>query len=260
MRTGGEETVGLELDEAYRRLVDAWRGLDPYDQLARLDDFKVAYAYNSGKIENDAVTYHDTREIFENGKVVSFTGELRTLFEIQNQKVAWDWMVGRWASGPALAAADVLEAHRLLTRGTYSDRMWEAGERPGTFKKADYRVGVNEVGKPPELVGSAVAELIDELVGYWGRAFDGEHAMRVAAYLHARLVSIHPFADGNGRTSRLLANLTLLWFGCPPVSVREQDRIPYYGALDAFHEEGELAPLVDFLKAESVESWVSLKR
>ena len=33
----------------------------------RLDNFRVLFAYNSGKIENDAITYHDTREIFENG-------------------------------------------------------------------------------------------------------------------------------------------------------------------------------------------------
>lgn len=41
---------------------------------------------NSGKIENEEITYHDTREIFENGKVTGFTGNPRSLFELQNQK------------------------------------------------------------------------------------------------------------------------------------------------------------------------------
>ena len=47
----------------------------------RLDNFRILFAYHSGKIENDEITYHDTREIFENGKVVGYTGDPRTLFE-----------------------------------------------------------------------------------------------------------------------------------------------------------------------------------
>lgn len=48
----------------------------------------IAFAYNSGKIENEQVTYHDTREIFERDGVSSYTGDLRTLFEIRNAKEA----------------------------------------------------------------------------------------------------------------------------------------------------------------------------
>lgn len=46
------------------------------------------FAYHSGKIENDKITYHDTREIFEHDGVTSYTGDLRTLFEIRNGKEA----------------------------------------------------------------------------------------------------------------------------------------------------------------------------
>ena len=51
-----------------------------------LDNFKILFAYHSGKIENETITLHDTREIFENGSVINYTGDLRTLFEIKNQK------------------------------------------------------------------------------------------------------------------------------------------------------------------------------
>lgn len=53
---------------------------------AQLIDFKILFAYHSNKIENENTNFHDTREIFENGKVISYTGDLRTLFEISNQK------------------------------------------------------------------------------------------------------------------------------------------------------------------------------
>lgn len=53
---------------------------------AQLLDFKILFAYHSNKIENQNTDYHDTRDIFEKGKVSNYTGDLRTLFEIQNQK------------------------------------------------------------------------------------------------------------------------------------------------------------------------------
>lgn len=53
-----------------------------------LNGHSIAFAYHSGKIENENITYHDTREIFEHDGVTSYTGDLRTLFEIRNAKDA----------------------------------------------------------------------------------------------------------------------------------------------------------------------------
>ena len=54
-------------------------------QLAEaLNGHSIAFAYHSGKLENENITYHDTREIFEHDGVTSYTGDLRTLFEIRN--------------------------------------------------------------------------------------------------------------------------------------------------------------------------------
>jgi hypothetical protein len=73
----------------YEEIVNMWRlwrvgTVSDIDE--RLHNFKVLFAYNSGKIENEAVTYHDTREIFENGRALNFTGDPRVLFEQNNQK------------------------------------------------------------------------------------------------------------------------------------------------------------------------------
>ena len=81
--------VSLATD-SYRQLAARWRQTSP----ERLEDllsgsFPLAFSYNSGKIENEEITLHDTREIFEKGRVVSFTGDVRTLFEIQNLRDAW---------------------------------------------------------------------------------------------------------------------------------------------------------------------------
>ena len=67
----------------------------------------------------------------------------------------------------------------------------------------------------------------------------GEHPVIIAAYLHDELVRIHPFIDGNGRTSRLLMNLYLLRNGYTLVNLKGSDdaKIGYYKALEASHTE-----------------------
>lgn len=75
----------------YKKVVAWWQEKDITTdaELAEvLNGHSIAFAYHSGKIENENITYHDTREIFEHDGVTSYTGDLRTLFEIRNAKEA----------------------------------------------------------------------------------------------------------------------------------------------------------------------------
>ena len=237
---------------SYEGLVSRWRGLSALSREAHVDDFVLNYAYNSGKIENDAITYHDTHEIFESGRIIALTGDVRTLFEIQNLKTSWEWARPLATPGLRLTEDLVLKAHELLTYGTYDEQRWESGERPGSYKLGDYVVGAKAVGAD----ASDVPELMRDLLGdVSAHLSDDTRALTVAAYLHAVLVDIHPFADGNGRVARLLMNMVLLSMGHPPVVIREQDRMAYYGALDAFHDEGDLEPFRQFLMTECLITW-----
>ena len=72
---------GVQMD-IYEEIVRMWRGwhvASASDIDVRLNNFRILFAYNSGKIENEAITYHDTREIFENGRASNFTGNPRAL-------------------------------------------------------------------------------------------------------------------------------------------------------------------------------------
>jgi len=75
---------------------------------------------------------------------------------------------------------------------------------------------------------------------------DNLHPIRFAALAHYKLVYIHPFVDGNGRTSRLLMNLILMQSGYPPVIIRKQDRLKYYQFLETANE-GDIRPFVRFI-------------
>ena len=217
----------------------------------RLDNFRILFAYHSGKIENEEITYHDTREIFENGKVVGYTGDPRALFELQNQKVCYDFLKSRIIEKEPLSISLILEIHRILTAGVYDERRYLINdERPGAFQKHDYVTGKNEVGSSPENVEADLSELLEEV-----NAIGKQSPLKAGAYFHACFENIHPFADGNGRVGRTLLNYWLMINDYPPAIIFEEDKRRYYEALQEYDEQETIAPLVAFLEEQTIKTW-----
>lgn len=229
----------------------AWELRSVAELELRLGDFPILFAYHSGKIENEAVAYGDTREIFQADRVVGYTGSLRTLFELYGQKVCHDLLKGKIVEKEPLSVPLVLEVHCALTAGAYDARRYLVnGERPGTFKRHDYVTGENEVGSPPEEVERDLLDLLEEL-----NAIGGRSPLRAGAYFHARFEQIHPFADGNGRVGRTLLNYWLMTNDHPPAIVFDEDKRSYYEALQQYDEEETIEPLCAFLEAQTVKTW-----
>lgn len=89
---------------------------------------------------------------------------------------------------------------------------------------------------PPEPF--LIKEQMENLIKWYNIDAEKLQPVEKAAMLHIIFVGIHPFVDGNGRTSRLLLNLELMKNGYPPVVIRNENRYKYYNALDKAHTTG----------------------
>ena len=111
----------------YEKAVALWkrRNITNDAELAEaLNGHSIAFAYHSGKIENDRITYNDTREIFDHDGVTSYTGDLRTLFEIRNAKAANELLLTAFNEKRAVDEALIKEFQYKLTQNTYDTRRW----------------------------------------------------------------------------------------------------------------------------------------
>lgn len=241
----------------YDEIIEFWHNQkreSKEDYMNLLDNFSILFAYNSGVIENDKITYHDTREIFNNGKIINYTGDLKTLFEINNQKDCFDYLIDNIVKKTPISEKCIKEIHKILTKGTYDERRYNINkERPGEYKKHDYITGINEVGSAVEDVENDINALLEEVNSIVPKT--SEDIIKIVAYFHNHFEQIHPFADGNGRVGRVLANYILMINNLPPIIIYDKDKKYYYEALEKFDTEDNIDSMVEFFKYEMEKTW-----
>ena len=209
-----------KLTEMKERL-DGFRPL-PAALVRNLDEwFKVELTFTSNAIEGNTLTRRETAVVIEKGLTVGGKS-LREHLEATNHARAIDLVVSLIGGKPSrLSANDVLAIHEVILRGIDD-------EHAGRYRSVPVRISGSRVVLPNP---RRVPELMDEFQE-WLQSKHGLHPVAFAGEAHFRLVSIHPFVDGNGRTARLLMNLLLMMHGYPPAIIRKRDRLAYIGALE----------------------------
>lgn len=218
-----------------------------------LDSFMVNFCYNSGKIENGEFNYNDTREIFEKGTVSSYSGDVKTLIEQVNQKKCMELIIKESEVDNDITLDFIKQVHFILMNGAMSDKLLSKGERAGEFKKGDYVVGINDVGASPDEVEDELISLLEEVNSV--KDVSVNKVLNVAAYFHAWFEFTHPFADGNGRTGRMLLNYYLMAKGHPPIIIYNEDKKSYYLALEEFSSTQDVKMLIEFFKQQCIKTW-----
>src|SRR5580704_12000583 len=218
---------------AKKERLDAMRPVSRAALLAVQKAYDVDLTYTSNAIEGNTLTLRETAELIEHGITVGGK-PLRDHLEAVDHYNAVLWMRELAAKTTPIDEAAVRELHRRIVFRSQP----EVG---GIYSTLPRRIAGSPVVFPNAV---KIPGLMKEY-GEWLAKAAPEPAASFEA--HFRLVAIHPFADGNGRTARLLMNLLLLRGGYPPVAVRPEDRKIYLDALEFGSMRDNLKPFQTFL-------------
>ena len=210
-------------------------------------DFELTFTHNSTAIEGNTLTLMETKVILEDG--VSIGGkELREIYEVINHKKAYRYVKQCIADGRVLAENTVKDIHAILTENIIVS---------GIYRNQEVRIsGAGHV--PPS--GNNMYIQIKNFYADLDCKTD-MNPIELAAWTHAEFVRIHPFVDGNGRTSRLIMNYQLMINGFLPVSIAKENRLEYYNALEEYAVNGNLAPFTELiakLEEEQLDIYIQL--
>jgi Fic family protein len=230
----------LERVATKKAALDARRPLSPSAGAKLKDYFDVEWTYHSNAIEGSTLTLRETEVILHQGITVGGKS-LREHLEAINHKHAIDFVETLARGAEPLTEHTLRQIHALVLKGIDD-------EVAGQYRPGHVRISGSEFIPPDP---AAVPGLMYDLSRWLAVEAPSLSPIERAAQAHFRLVDIHPFVDGNGRTARLLMNLLLMRDGYPSAIVRREDRLAYYEALDKAHA-GETEPFVR-LMAEAVE-------
>lgn len=204
-----------------KKELDGYRPLPPA-LVRNLDDwFRVELTYTSNAIEGNTLTRRETAIVLEKGLTVGGK-TLREHLEATNHSQAIDAVNALIGKKPSqLTSHHLLAIHALILRGI--DDL-----NAGRYRNIPVRISGSAVVMPNPV---KVPDLMEEFFR-WLTARSSLHPVAFATEAHYRLVTIHPFVDGNGRTARLLMNLLLLMRGYPAAIIRTRDRLAYIGSLE----------------------------
>ncbi|NQX48352.1 Fic family protein [Paenibacillus tritici] len=195
--------------------------------------FELEYTHNSTAIEGNTLTLLETKVVLEEG--LSVGGKmLREIYEVINHNKAYQYIKACIHDGKPLDEGMIKDIHAVLTENIMVG---------GVYRNVEvYISGASHTPPPPN-------EMYQQVKNFYADLADKSTAdiIELAAWTHAEFVRIHPFADGNGRTSRLIMNYQLLANGYLPVSIAKETRLDYFNALEAYAVHRDLKPFADMV-------------
>ena len=205
------------------------------------DYFRTQHIFHSAGIEGNRLTLQETMLVLKEGITIS-EKSIQDTVEVKNLGLAFDFFYELAQQDTSISESYIKQIHQLVVG---NDPYLHAG---------NYRsVGVVITGSehtPPEPF--EVPFRMQELVEWLNEHFDEENPIILAAVAHHEMAKIHPFADGNGRTARLLLNLILLKKGYPISSIKRSERPRYYEAMSEA-DQGNYHQIIEMVAEGSAE-------
>lgn len=224
----------------------------PMDNAKIQEALDIEYTYESNRIEGNTLTLQETQLVIEKGLTISGK-PLREHLEAINHKEAIEFIKDIVKTNVTLTEYTPKQIHAIVLKSI--DKV-----NAGVYRNVPVLIsGSKHVPPQPYLL----AKLMEEYFLFYEEHKDQLHPVVLAAEMHERLVTIHPFIDGNGRTARLIMNLILLQQGYPIANIKGdyESRMRYYAALEKVqmgNDKSDFILLVTDVVKESLERYLNI--
>lgn len=222
----------LQQADSYQQKISSARPLAK-EELNSLDNyFRIGFTYSSNALEGNTLTLSETKILLEDGITVGGR-PLKDCYEAVGHSAAYDFMLELARQKNMEITEDIIKKlHFLFYQKVDS-------EQAGQYRSIQvYISGTEYIPPDPTEIPLQMKAMIDQI-----RISETNlHPIELAAMTHKKLVDIHPFIDGNGRTARLLMNLILIHFGYGVVSIPPIWRNEYINALSLSRQSNNMEP------------------
>lgn len=195
---------------------------------------KTELAYTSNAIEGNTLTRKETRLVIEEN-LTSSSKPLKNYIEAVNHAKAFGKILELIESNSNLDEKTILDIHKIILIGLDDTNA-------GFYRSCRVRISGSNTILPNPL---KVPELMVDFYKWLLENINKEPITAILA--HFKFVSIHPFADGNGRTARLLMNTLLLKYGYAPIIIRPTDRKKYIAVIENYQTKDDEEAYIRFM-------------
>ena len=242
------EKILKEIDILKDRL-DTYRKFDSYKIKQALE---LEYTFESNRIEGNTMTLRETDMVINEGLTISGKS-MREHLEAINHQEAIGFIKDLMQKNNAFNERDLLSIHNLILRGIIP-------EDAGRYRKVQIMIQGSSHMPPQPLM---VAQEMEEYFIWYEINKNKLHPIILAAEMHERLITIHPFIDGNGRTSRLVMNLILMQKGYLIANIKGdyENRMQYYQSLEKAQTKKDKEDFLLFIaqiEKESLERYINI--
>ena len=242
-----KEDFFSEVDKL-KEMLDKKRPLSKETIKSLKESVNLEWTYNSNGIEGNTLTLRETQVVLEG---ITVGGKsIKEHLEAINHEKAILYLDEIVKDENPITEWNIKNIHQLILKDIDN-------ENAGRYRKENVTIK-GAIHIPPDYL--KIPELMEKLILTYN-TWSGYHPIIRASLLHGELVKIHPFIDGNGRTSRLFMNLDLMNSGYNPVIIKKESRLKYYEALDKAHTTGnytDFVKLVTKLEVEMLKKYLEL--
>jgi len=209
------------------------------------EDFLVRFTYNTNAIEGNPLTLRQTALILSDN--ISPQGvKTDDVVEVMNGRDAWEFVKDYKGTANEKFFRNI---QYEVTKNTKC-------RLQGEYRDTEVRIGGSE-WIPPQ--AKEVPGLLKGVVREYAGLKRTLHPVELAAWLHNKIVQIHPFTDGNGRTARLAMNWALMRKRFPSVIIDVRNKEEYYRVIEAA-DAGDQRPFCLFLAKQMLEQYAVLEK